>query len=190
VIVEGDNLSGIELEFMNLKLTTIAICGLIFTLNLINIADIQAQYKANKKKQSIPEFHYETLSGKDFGNENLKRDNRLMIVYFNPVCEICHREIKDILDNINYFQDIEILMISPAPKEEVVKFGKRFKLNNYHQITLLFDKYDVFYKQFGAVGYPTLYMYDKNKDLILSYDTEVEFSDIRDAFSPEMARKK
>jgi peroxiredoxin len=175
---------------MNLKLTIIAICGMIFTMNLMTATDIQAQYKTNKKNNSVPKFHYETINGKSFGNENLKKDKKLMFVYFNPVCEICHREIKDILDNINYFQDIQIVMVSPAAKEEVVRFGKKFKLDNYHQVTLLYDKYDVFYKQFGAVGYPTLYLYDINKELIVNYDTEVEFADIKDAFGMEMARKK
>jgi peroxiredoxin len=166
------------------------IAGLIFTLNLITITDMQAQYINNKKKQSIPQFQYETLSGKKFSNDDLQKNNKLMIVYFNPVCEICHREIRDILENINYFRDVQILMVSPAPKEEVLKFSRKFKMDNYYQVTLLYDKDDVFYKQFGAVGYPTLYLYDRNKSLIVNYDTEVAFEDIKDAFSPEIVRKR
>jgi peroxiredoxin len=180
---------------MNLRSILITICSVIFTLNILTINDTQAQfkedhYKSHKKKQSIPEFHYQTMDGKDFSNENLEKDKKLMIVYFNPVCEICQREIRNIIDNINYFQDIQIVMVSPAPLEEVLKFNKKFKFDNYHQITLLYDRDDVFYKQFGAVGYPTLYLFDRNKDMIVYYDTEVEFEDIKDGFSPEMARRR
>src|SRR4051812_36042488 len=111
---------------MNLRSILMGIGGLIFTLNLLTINDIQAQYINNRKKESIPQFHYQTMSGKNFGNDDLQKDNKLMIVYFNPGCEICHREIMDILDNINFFRDVQILMISPAPKEEVLKFSKKF----------------------------------------------------------------
>jgi len=183
---------GIDNKFMKLKSTYLAIyCTVLFCFSMINFSDAQYLSSNNKKKKPmLPKFSYQTLDDKKFTNENLDKNSRLLIVYFNPLCEVCQRETSDIIDNINYFQDIQILMISPAHKEDVSKFVKKFKINDYHQITVLHDKDDVFYKQFGAIGYPTLYLYNKNKELIEYYDTEVQFEDIKDSFGAEVALRK
>ena len=177
---------------MKFKSTYVAIySAVLFCFCMLTLSDGQAQYLSNnnKKKKTLPDFSYHTMDGKKFTNDNLNK-NRLLIVYFDPLCEVCQRETSDILDNINYFRDIQIVMVSPAAKEDVGKFVKKFKLYDYHQIIVLHDKEDVFYKQFGAIGYPTLYLYDKDKKLIENFDTEVRFADIKDAFSPEVASGK
>jgi peroxiredoxin len=184
---------GIDTKIMKLKSTYAAIYTIVlFCFCMLNLADVQAQYLSNnsKKKKTLPNFSYQTMDGKKFTNDNLNKDSRLLIMYFDPLCDICQRETADILDNINYFKNIQIVMVSPAPKENVKKFVKQFKLYDYHQITVLHDKDDTFYKQFGAIGYPTLYLYNKDKVLIENFDTEVQFEDIKDAFSPEVASGK
>jgi peroxiredoxin len=184
---------GIDNKIMKLKSTYVAIySAVLFCFCILNFSDAQAQYLTNnnKKKKKLPDFSYQTMDGKKFTNDNLNKNSRLLIVYFNPKCEICQRETSDILDNINYFNDIQILMVSPASKEDVEKFVKKFKLTDYHQITVLHDKDDVFYKQFGAIGYPTLYLYNKDRELIENYDTEVQFEDIKDGFGSEVASGK
>ena len=163
---------------------------LIFSL--ITVSALNAQYLNNKRHdnyEKLPEFSYNTLDGKKFSNTDLKPNERLMSVYFNPLCELCQDETSQILENINYFQDIQIVMVTPGAKEEVLKFVSKFKLNKYHQITVLHDKEDTFYKKFDAMGYPTMYLYDTNNKMISKFETEVEFDEIRDAFGTNVAKK-
>ncbi|HXA01092.1 MAG TPA: redoxin domain-containing protein [Cytophagaceae bacterium] len=179
---------------MKFKSTYVAIyCTVMFCFCIPNFSNAQTQFTSSidkRKKSMLPKFSYQTLDERKFTNENLDKNMRLLIIYFNPLCEVCQRETADIIDNINFFQDIQIVMVSPAHKEDVNKFVKKFKINNYHQITVLHDKDDVFYKQFGAIGYPTLYLYNKKKELIENYDTEVQFEDIKDSFGAEVASGK
>jgi len=163
----------------------------MFVFSLVNVTVLNAQYLNNKKhsEEKLPEFAYNTLDGKKFTNTDLKQNERLMIVYFNPHCEICQDETSNILENINYFQDIQIVMVSPSSKEEIQKFVNKYKLNKYYQITVLHDKDDTFYKKFEAVGYPTMYLYDTNDKMISKFETEVDFDEIRDAFGSNVAKK-
>jgi peroxiredoxin len=188
---------GIDNKVMKFKSTYFAIyCTVLFCFCMLNLnvhSSAQTQFISSidkKKKPLLPKFSYQTMDDKKFTNENLDKNSRLLIIYFNPLCEVCQRETSDIIDNINYFQDIQIVMVSPAPKDDVSRFIKKFKITNYHQITVLHDKDDIFYKQFGAIGYPTLYLYNKKKELIENYDTEVQFEDIKDSFGSEVAALK
>jgi peroxiredoxin len=179
---------------MKFKPAYVAIyCTIMFCFSMLTFSDAQAQSRNNndkKKKQKLPKFSYHTMDDRKFTNEDLNKDSRLLIVYFNPLCEACQKETSDIIDNINYFNDIQILMVSPARKEDVSRFIKKFKLNEYHQITVLHDRDDIFYRQFGAIGYPTLYLYNSKKELIDNYDYEVQFEDIKNSFGSELVLKK
>jgi peroxiredoxin len=180
---------------MKLKSTSTRValyCTILLCFGLMNFSNAQDQYLSSveKKKKTLPKFSYQTMDGRKFTNENLDKNSRLLIVYFNPLCEVCQRETGEIINNINYFQDIQIVMISPARKEDINKFVKKFSINNYHQMTVLHDADDYFYKQFGATGYPTLYLYNKKKELIENFDTEVSFDDIKNSFGAEVAARK
>ena len=163
--------------------------ALIMILSTIVVNTANAQYLRNGKIEKLPSFTYQTLNGTKFSEQDLKADQRLMIVYFNPLCEVCQKEVKEIISNIEYFKDIQIVMISPNKKEEIDEFVNNFKLNNFQQVTILHDEEDLFYKQFHAIGYPSLYMYDTNKQLLEHFDSHADIREIKDAFNTETARK-
>ena len=160
---------------------------MVFSLTTMSL--VNGQY-INKKSEALPDFMYFTLDGKKFTKADLKPDSKLLIIYFNPFCEICQEETQEVLNNINFFDDIQIVMISPNAPDEIIKFKNEFKLNDHSQITMLHDPSDLFYKEFKAIGYPSLFLYDENKDMIVRFDTQVDFEEIKEAFSPGMAVKK
>lgn len=142
-----------------------------------------AEAPPRKKGEKLPEFTYNTLDGKPFSSNNLKANTKLMIVYFNPLCDLCQEETKEILSNINYFDNIQILMISPNPLEEVKRFVNLYQLQQFKQIIVLHDKQDEFYKKFNAIGYPSLYLYDENKQLITAFESQTSMEEIETAFN-------
>lgn len=142
------------------------------------------------KNDKLPAFTYFTLDGKKFTEKNLNANSSLMIVYFNPMCEVCQEETEEIINNIEYFKNIQIVMISPNTREEIAEFEKDFKLDNFSQITMLHDPEDLFYKQFNATGYPALYLYDQSKKRIANFNTRTDIEEIKEAFGPTMASKK
>jgi peroxiredoxin len=157
--------------------------------SFITLSNVSGE-ELNRKKGTLPSFVYYTLDGNVFTEKDLKKGQRLMIVYFNPLCDVCVRETKEIVDNIDYFKDIQILMISPNRKDEIMSFAKEFRLNKYPQVTVLYDQYDKFYKEFQAIGYPSLYLYDENRNLIINFDSHADFAEIKEAFEEVSAKRK
>lgn len=157
---------------------------LIFSFLTLNKA--HGQY-IHKTSETLPAFTYYTLDGKKFTEKDLNQNTRLMIVYFNPHCEVCQEETKEIMSNIDYFKGIQIVMISPNTQEELAAFSKQYNLAS--QILLLQDPDDVFYKQFKATGYPSLYLYDQKKNLITNFESQTDIEEIKEAFGPNVAKK-
>lgn len=131
--------------------------------------------------QKLPSFSYNTINGEVFTNDKLKKAP-LMIVYFNPACDICQKETQMILENLKYFNDKQIIMVSPSKLDDVKKFIDNYKLSSFSQITVLHDKGDVFYKQFDAIGYPSVYLYDENQNLITYFEAETKIEEIQSGF--------
>lgn len=146
--------------------------------------------KRRDNAEKMPQFAYYTLNGEEFTNENLNKDTDYLFVYFNPLCELCHYETETLIDNIEFFKDIQIVMVSPGDISEINQFVDQFSLEQYPQITVLHDKSDTFYKEFGAIGYPNLFAYDKDQELIRYFDHVTDFQDIRNVFEPVYSRKR
>lgn len=162
----------------------------INTTTTTSNSSAQTERNEEKRPYKMPSFSYSTLEGKTFSDKNLKANQRSMILYFNPLCEVCQRETTELLNHISYFNDMQIVMISPAMKEDIDEFVSTHKINTFPQITVLHDANDQFYKQFGAKGYPTMYLYDQNKKLIEMYETEIAMDDVKAVLDEDMAFAK
>jgi len=146
--------------------------------------------KENTGGDKLPEFNYVRLDGKKYTNKDIPQNKKLLIVYFNPLCDLCLEETTEILNNINYFQNVEILMISPNSLEQVKQFSNLYKLAQFPQITVLHDAKDDFYRQFDAIGYPSLYLFDEKLEMIAKFEAQVEFEVIKNAFEQTTSSTK
>ncbi|MFN6944982.1 MAG: peroxiredoxin family protein [Cytophagaceae bacterium] len=143
------------------------------------------------KKEKMPKFLYYTLDGKNFTHSDLKKGARYMFVYFNPHCDICQDEAVEIINNLDMLMDIQVVMVSPNDVEDVKKFVKKYKIHKYSdQITVLHDPMDLFYKEFGANGYPNVYLYNEKKELVRYLDESVLVEEVMDIFDLELHARK
>ena len=91
-----------------------------------------------------------------------------LIIVFDPYCHLCHYEVKAILNNIEYFDGINIYMISPSELNDLESFINEYRLNNYPQIIPAHVNYEIIWKKFGNISPPSLFIYSKNGLLLYS----------------------
>lgn len=148
----------------------------------------QASLFKQGEKEKMPKFSYHTLNGKKFTYRNLDSDKTYLFVYFNPLCDLCKEEIEDITENIENLEDVQILLVSPNQVNEIEQFSESFGLGKFSQITILHDYDDTFYLEFGAIGYPNLYIYNSNKELVRYFDHATGFPEIKNAITPVLTK--
>jgi len=125
-------------------------------------------------RQSFPVFNLSDLQGNLFTQDSLKRNVPTLFLYFDPECETCHSEFKQIKLNQNDFHTGQIIFFSTQPADTIIHF-----LNNIafepspNMIFLVDDKADLL-KTLEIKGPPTSLIYNKNSELIKRFDGPVK----------------
>lgn len=138
------------------------------------IKRIKQKNRIENKIQTIPEFIFCDLLGEEFNSSYINNNNSCLIIYFHPECEHCHYEAEQISLNIDQFYNFQIIMISPASRENVKDFANNYHLLEFDNITVLIDTLDVFHNTFGPNPFPTTFIYNKERKLVKQFKGEVK----------------
>lgn len=108
---------------------------------------------------------FETLSGSAFNEKVLINNRPTLIMFFDPDCHDCDIMTKRILKYYSEFSSLNILMISEAEIANVNEFVKNYNLSKFSNITILLDREEIMYKDYGINSVPSFVLY--NSDLKL-----------------------
>ncbi|MBC8034052.1 MAG: redoxin domain-containing protein, partial [Chitinophagaceae bacterium] len=85
---------------------------------------------------SLPPFTIQGLDSSNFTKADLSKNKKTLIMYFSPGCDHCQHETEALLKDIELFKDVQIVMASYQPIEEIAGFHKKYNLANYPQIKI------------------------------------------------------
>jgi hypothetical protein len=129
------------------------------------------------KSSSFPAFTCMTLTGSSFNSRSIIA-GPVLIVRFNPDCEHCKYEIAEIANSSIPSSGIKILLISDDERDRVVKFLDTYNLLGDQNIIPLLDTAGSFRNVFGADFIPSIYIYDRDLNLIKSLQGEYKVETI------------
>jgi len=89
---------------------------------LVSLINLQAQTVQKPTKKGIPPFNIQLVNGQHFKSSDLRKDQPLMLIYFDPTCDHCHLFINELLKKINLFKDVQIVMITYVPLDQVKSY--------------------------------------------------------------------
>ena len=160
-----------------LKIVVILIVLGLLGYMVFQISDkLKTRKELSEQIQSLPDFKFQLMDGEPFTISDIREGSPVVIVYFNPKCEECQYEVQQIRDNIDAFQGVELLLVTPAKKEVLLEFCNEYNLDKYPQLRVLMDKHDSFDTVFGPASYPTVFIYNRSHQLVKRYrgETKVE----------------
>ena len=138
----------------------------IYALFLLPIASsaqsdsLHAPYLINK---SLPVFKImKAPDSSAFLLKDLKHSMNTVFFVFNPDCEFCQHETRDLLKNIAKFKNTQIIMVSYMPYDMINDFYKEYKISRYPLITMGKDNDYLFLKFFKLKILPSTIVYDSN----------------------------
>ncbi|WP_259067202.1 peroxiredoxin family protein [Mucilaginibacter sp. X4EP1] len=130
--------------------------------------DKSEQVTINQRKR-LPAFTFYNLDSTRFSNINLGIGVNTCIIYFDPDCDFCESEISSIIANITAFKNTQLLLISFNSPEKIRAAEQKFKLNQFKNIRLLWDKDVQFDSLFGKSIIPSTFIYNKDQLLLKEY---------------------
>lgn len=101
---------------------------------------------------------------------------------FSPDCDHCKKETQGIVDSINRFKKIQIVMATPLAFEKMKTFYELFRLGQYDNIIVGQDTQFTLPNFYKIRILPTLAFYDKKGKLIGIREGDMGVDDILKKF--------
>lgn len=123
----------------------------------------------------LPAMHITLLDSTQLSARDLR--GKSMIVMFQPDCDHCQREAKQIQENIDAFKAYQVYFISSATGEELKKFAREYKLDNYRNIHFGNTTVEEIVSSLGQIDAPSVYIYNNTK-LKQKFNGETDITEI------------
>ncbi|MES1217795.1 MAG: thioredoxin [Bacteroidota bacterium] len=118
-----------------------------------------------------------------FTKDKLKKNRPAMVMIFNPGCEHCQHETKELIANIDKFKKIQIVMTTPESFGKMKEFYNEYKLKDFANITVGRDEHFVLPSFYYIHNLPFLAFYDKNQKLISVHEGTFGIDKILEEFN-------
>ena len=138
-------------------------------LLFIGLQRTQAQ-----EKTRLPNFRIALTDSSYFNGEKLKKGKAVLFIYFLPDCEDCRDFISALIPRMRSFKNKQIVMITNAPLNQVVKIEKEFKLRSFKNLIVGTEgRTGDFQRSFSIERFPFAAAYNKNGRLIQEFNNQI-----------------
>ena len=164
-------------------LPTRQILGVLFIALLFSChQDHYRQITTGLEGKSIPAFDILLPDSITHVSIDKVRSNQpVVLFYFDPGCQYCQAEMRDITDNIRSLQHIQFYIFSSQPFGEMIQFYKTFQLNKYQNLCVGMDYKEAFKELFSPEGVPYTAIYSRDKKLTKAFLGGIGSQQIKDA---------
>ncbi len=100
------------------------------------IALAQNEIPFYKQNPDIPLFQLQLVNNSTYSSTALKKNRPTTIMYFSPGCDHCIKQFENMVKNMQQFKDIQIVMATYQPMEELIDFYQKNKLEKYANIII------------------------------------------------------
>ena len=141
-----------------------------------------------QKNPIIPPFRLLKLDSTSYlTKEDLKKHRLTMIMFFSPDCDHCKHQTEAILAEENKFKDIEIVMATFQPFEDMKNFNTHYRIFEHPNFKIGRDEKFFLVPFYRIRNLPYLALYDKNGNLITTFEGTQKAETILKAFQQKKA---
>jgi peroxiredoxin len=132
--------------------------------------------KESDQKQNVtvlPNMMVTGIDAKPFNTQSLKGKKTILIL-FQPDCEHCQSEARQIAERLMKFKGYNLYFISSAALKDIQKFSIDYKLSGYPNIHFARTEVQSIIDSFGPIPAPSLFIYSEKGELANKFEGEME----------------
>ncbi len=122
-----------------------------------------------KQVPIIPPFKILLADSSWFSKADLSKKKSTWIIYFSPDCGHCQLETEEIISNINKLKNLQIVMITSRPLEDLKNFYTHYNLSRFPSIKAGVDPSRFITTFYRVETTPFSAVYNKKGNLINAY---------------------
>ncbi len=148
-------------------------------LSLVVVAQKDPSATTINKYQILPDFQITAAPDSNlFYSSSLKKNKPVVIIMFNPDCDHCQNETKELLAWRQEIKDLQIVMVSAAPFIKVKEFYQDYNIASLANVKIGCDIEYKLVLTFRASSYPAIYIYDSKGTLSKAFVGGASIPDI------------
>jgi len=109
----------------------------------------------------------------------------VLLMYFSPSCDHCQHQVSEMLARMDDFKQVQFVLATYQPFEEMTAFIKEYKLEEHNNIKVGRDTKFTLPPFFHIQSLPFLALYDKKGSLITTFQGNVRIDTLLKAFQKE-----
>ena len=150
--------------------------------NLLCFAQKDATATTLNNIQNAPSFKiYKAPDSTAFTSGQLKKNKPFVLMFFNPDCDHCQKETKELLAYKEELKGLQIIMVSPAAFGLIKSFYEEYNIASMPSIIMAQDLNYTLGSRFQLRTYPSLFVYDASGKLAKAFVGNVGVPAILDA---------
>jgi len=156
---------------------------LLVTVKLAPAQNVPPDTPAYKRFPTIPPFSILQVDSSTITKKQLKQHQATIIMYFSPDCDHCKHQWEEMEKNMKELKKYQIVMVTYQPFNEMVDFYKAHKIAEHHNIIMGRDTKFFMPPYYKIESLPFQALYDKNGDLITTFQGNVKIDKLLEAFA-------
>ena len=158
------------------------LCFFVFSICVFSSVAQTENDPPYKRFPTVPPFSLLAVDSTTITKENLASNKPTILMYFNPGCEHCQHQMEDIIAHKEALKDIQIVMATYAPLNEMAEFIDKYKVAEFPNIKVGRDTKYMLQPFFKIGGLPYQALYDADSKLITTYEGNVKIDTMLTAF--------
>lgn len=126
----------------------------------------------------LPDYSFMRMGGKGEIKRADLRKTHTVVVYFNPNCSHCRALATDLGNKIDYLREIDFVWVTRFDEGASIHFAKSMGLWDKDNVYLGIDREAAFYRFFGDMFVPSVYIYAPDGNLIQQLNQDALVQDI------------
>ena len=151
---------------MNKKVISKLIVGVVVLIMSVLVVGLISKLKQKdnleKNQQAI------NLNDVEYLGTSLPEKNEVIIALFHPSCDFCQTDARLVKEQIDQFENIDLIWVSYDDKDSIAQFSKTYGLNSVKNVHFAFMDIEVMLERYGNVKFPTFLAY-KNGALLRKF---------------------
>ena len=140
-----------------------------------SLTDTLAPYQ---KSPFIPTFSLQTPDSSWFFNSSLNEKKPVLILYFSPDCGHCQLETENLLSKEDSLQNLQIVMVTSRPFEDMSHFAAHYKIYKFPNIKIGTDNAYHITRFYKIEFTPFSALYDKKGKLVKVYRKGIDMTEL------------
>jgi thiol-disulfide isomerase/thioredoxin len=162
----------------NILLWVLAILLLVSVAWMANktIAKVKLKSKIRERVSTLGHLPIHKMDSATYELPN--HTGPIVIILFNTTCEHCQYEATELKKSMASFSHVSVLMISSEPIKTIGAFAEQYGLHTEPSVTFAKINPDDVYQTFGSISIPHIFIYGKDRRLIIEFKGETKMEAI------------